>query len=161
MLVRTPSVHSARTVISLRVSVPVLSDTITVVLPNVSTAGRERIIAPRCAMRRTPTANVIVSTTGNPSGMADTATATAVKKISAGDMPRTSPMTSTSVASATIVSPTRRLNTAKAISMGVAVRPTARIASAMRPNSVAAAVRTTTPRPRPCTTVVPANAMFT
>jgi hypothetical protein len=40
-------------------------------------AGRRRITALRCAMRRTPTARVMVTTTGRPSGIAETASATA------------------------------------------------------------------------------------
>ena len=44
----------ARTVISLRVSVPVLSEQITVAAPSVSTAGSLRTMALAAAMRRTP-----------------------------------------------------------------------------------------------------------
>jgi hypothetical protein len=57
-----------RTVISLRVSVPVLSEQITETEPSVSTAGSRRMMALRAAMRWTPTASVIVMTAGRPSG---------------------------------------------------------------------------------------------
>jgi hypothetical protein len=60
------------------VSVPVLSEPIRVVLPSVSTAGRRRTIALRCAMRRTPSASATVKTTGSPSGTAATARAAAI-----------------------------------------------------------------------------------
>ena len=60
-----------RTVISFLVTVPVLSEQITVTEPSVSTAGSRRTMACRCrAMRSTPIASVIVSTAGRPSGTA-------------------------------------------------------------------------------------------
>ncbi len=68
--------NSRRAVISLRVSVPVLSEQITEVAPSVSTAGRRRITALRRAMRRTPMASVMVMTAGRPSGTTPTASAT-------------------------------------------------------------------------------------
>jgi hypothetical protein len=61
------------TIISIKVSVPVLSEQIRDTDPSVSTAGKRRIIALRCAMRWTPMASVIVMSAGNPSGMTDTA----------------------------------------------------------------------------------------
>src|SRR5580693_6242929 len=51
------------------VSVPVLSEQIRDTEPSVSTAGRRRMIAWRCAMRCTPMASVIVMSAGRPSGM--------------------------------------------------------------------------------------------
>ena len=71
-----------RTVISLRVKVPVLSEQITLTAPNVSTAGSLRMIALRCAMRCTPIASVMVIMAGKPSGIAATARLTAAKNIS-------------------------------------------------------------------------------
>ena len=58
------------TVISLRVSVPVLSEQISDTDPSVSTAGRRRMMALRRAMRCTPIASVIVMIAGRPSGIA-------------------------------------------------------------------------------------------
>ena len=71
-----------RTVISFLVTVPVLSEQITVTEPSVSTAGRRRMMACRRAMRSTPIASVIVSTAGRPSGIAATASPTAARNIS-------------------------------------------------------------------------------
>ena len=70
------SVTMRQAVISLRVSVPVLSEQITVVAPRVSTAGRRRTMAWRAAMRCTPMARVMVMTAGRLSGTMPTATAT-------------------------------------------------------------------------------------
>ncbi len=75
--VRAPS-WSTFTVISFRVSVPVLSLQMTVVLPSVSTAGSRRTTAFWRAMRLTPMARTIVTTMGSPSGTAATAAVTAV-----------------------------------------------------------------------------------
>jgi len=62
------------------VSVPVLSEQITDVQPSVSTDGRLRTIAFFLAMRRVPRARHVVMTAGNPSGIAATASATAILK---------------------------------------------------------------------------------
>ncbi len=62
-------VQRAWTVISFLVSVPVLSEQTTRVLPRVSTAGRRRMIAWRRAMRRTPMAMAMVMIAGRPSGL--------------------------------------------------------------------------------------------
>ena len=63
----------SRTVISFRVSVPVLSEHITVTEPSVSTLGNRRISAFRLAIRCNPSASAMVMTAGNPSGAAATA----------------------------------------------------------------------------------------
>ncbi len=55
------------------VSVPVLSLQITLTAPKVSTLGRRRVIVFTLTIRWTPSANVIVTTAGNPSGTAATA----------------------------------------------------------------------------------------
>lgn len=77
------------------VSVPVLSLRITVVDPSVSTAGRCRTIARRRAICDTPTLNATVSTMGSDSGTEATASATAVRTISPGAYPPTTPATNT------------------------------------------------------------------
>ena len=79
------------TVISLRVSVPVLSLQITVVEPSVSTADRRRMMAPRAAMRCMPTASAIVIATGRPSGTIDTIWLMATISTSASGSPRSRP----------------------------------------------------------------------
>ena len=61
------------TIISMSVSVPVLSEQILDTDPSVSTAGRRRMMALRCAMRCTPIAIVIVISAGKPSGITETA----------------------------------------------------------------------------------------
>ena len=58
-------------------SVPVLSEQMTVVDPSVSTECRRFTMALRLAIWLTPTARVTVTTAGRPSGMAATASATA------------------------------------------------------------------------------------
>jgi hypothetical protein len=84
--VKSPAaVTAARTVISLRVRVPVLSEQMTETEPRVSTAGRRRMIAWRAAIRRTPIASVMVSTAGRPSGIAATAMPTTAMKASASE----------------------------------------------------------------------------
>lgn len=60
------------------VSVPVLSAQMTFVQPSVSTEGRLRTIAFFLAIFFVPSARQVVMTTGSPSGMAATASATAI-----------------------------------------------------------------------------------
>jgi hypothetical protein len=61
-------------VISFLVSVPVLSEQITVTEPSVSTAGSRRTMAAFLrAMTRVPMASTMVTIAGSPSGMAATA----------------------------------------------------------------------------------------
>ena len=67
------AVTAETTIISISVSVPVLSEQIRDTEPSVSTAGRRRMMALRCAMRCTPIASVMVMIAGSPSGMTDTA----------------------------------------------------------------------------------------
>ena len=75
-MTRPLAVTTTRTVISFFVSVPVLSEAITVAEPSVSTAARCRTIAFRRAMRCTPIESTAVTTAGRPSGTAATASAT-------------------------------------------------------------------------------------
>ena len=155
----------ARTVISLRVRVPVLSEQITVAAPSVSIAGSLRTMAWVAAMRRTPRLNPTVTIAGSASGMAATASATANKKrLStaarsviglamrpvANTMPQIPSMTTLSrlpVRSSSCWSGVGSLSV-------LSSRP------AMRPTSVAIPVATTTARPRPYVATVPAYSMF-
>ena len=75
------------TIISLRVSVPVLSEQMTLTEPSVSTAGSRRMMALRRAMRCTPMASVIVMIAGRPSGIAATARPTAARNMSSALKP--------------------------------------------------------------------------
>ena len=72
--------RSLHTLMALVVSVPVLSEHITVVHPRVSTAGSVRTMALCCAIFLDPSARQVVTTAGSPSGMAATARATAILK---------------------------------------------------------------------------------
>ena len=75
---RWPPVQPCTTVISFCVSVPVLSEQITVAQPSVSTAGSLRMSAWCLIMRCMPRARQIVTTAGSPSGTAAIARLTAV-----------------------------------------------------------------------------------
>jgi len=66
------------TLIWLVVSVPVLSEQMTLVAPSVSTLGSERTMAFLRAMRDAPSDRHVVMTAGRPSGMAATASETAI-----------------------------------------------------------------------------------
>ena len=76
-----------RAVISLRVSVPVLSEQMTVTEPKVSTAVSLRVIALRWTIRCTPIASVMVMIAGKPSGIAATAKPMAAEKSSSMPKP--------------------------------------------------------------------------
>mmetsp|Transcript_8965 Transcript_8965/g.22500 ORF Transcript_8965/g.22500 Transcript_8965/m.22500 type:complete len:338 (-) Transcript_8965:994-2007(-) len=72
--------HTRVADIMLVVSVPVLSEQMTLVHPRVSTDGSERTMAFCFAILRVPSARHVVTTAGSPSGMAATARATAILK---------------------------------------------------------------------------------
>ena len=74
------------TVILFCVSVPVLSEQITLAPPSVSTAGNRLIIARLVAIRLTPIAKTMVTITGSPSGIAATAKLMEIMNISNGDI---------------------------------------------------------------------------
>ena len=77
------------------VRVPVLSDAITVLLPNVSTAGNFLIILFFLAILVIPIDSIMVTTVGNPSGIAATASPTDVIKISIAGIFLSKPITNT------------------------------------------------------------------
>ena len=144
-----------RTVIWFSVSVPVLSAQITVVPPNVSTAGSRRMTARRLAIRATPMASVMVTAAGRPSGMAPTANATAAVKVSTASCWRTRPSAKVAAASARMPIVRILLNQASLAVSGVAstsAEPTRRWIS---PISVSEPVATTIPAPEPAVTSVP------
>ena len=91
-------------VISLRVSVPVLSEQIADAEPSVSTDDSRLTIARRRAMRCTPRARTTESTAGSPSGTAATAsdtptrsTSTTSLAVSMSDVSMIAPMTTTAM----------------------------------------------------------------
>ena len=90
-LTRPLAVATTRTVISFLVSVPVLSEAMTLAEPSVSTAARWRTMAFRFAMRCTPSESTAVTMAGKPSGTAATASATPRMSTSKmAEKPRTS-----------------------------------------------------------------------
>ena len=92
--------HTRRTRISFCVSVPVLSEQITLAVPRVSTAGSCRIIACFLAIFCTPYASVNVTITVKVSGTAATAKEIEVMNISRSGSPCNSPITNTKAAAA-------------------------------------------------------------
>ena len=148
-------VHRVCTVIRFSVSVPVLSEQITVAPPSVSTAGRRRITACRLAIRETPIARVIATAAGSPSGIAPTARATTATNMSAAGSPRSTPTTKVSAARARMIAVSQALNDASLRVSGVAIvsaLPTRRWIS---PSWVAAPVATVMPAPVPLVISVP------
>ena len=79
--------HRAVTVMRFMVSVPVLSEQITVALPRASTAGRRRMMAFCAIICCTPMASTMVTIASSPSGMAATARLMAVMNISPASFP--------------------------------------------------------------------------
>ena len=150
-----PGSHSAVTVISLRVSVPVLSLQITVVEPSVSTADKRRMIAPRPAMRCMPTASAIDIATGRPSGTIDTIWLIATISNSVSGSRRHSPSNTTSANSATAAATSAWPKRVMRRSSGVGASVVASVRQAMRPTSVCTPVATTTATARPALTWVP------
>ena len=88
-----PSAYPFTRVIRFCVSVPVLSEQIIEALPRVSTAGRLLIMAFFFTIRWTPMERTMVTIAGSPSGIAETASETAVIKISMAGIPLISPTT--------------------------------------------------------------------
>ena len=104
MVVVTSLQNTFSTVILFCVSVPVLSEHITVLLPNVSTAGSFFTIAFFFTIFCTPIANTIVDTATKPSGITATASDTAVMNIFIMSFPCSNPITNITahIANATI-----------------------------------------------------------
>ena len=144
----------ARTVISLRVRVPVLSEQITVAAPSVSIAGSLRTMAWAAAMRRTPRLSPTVTIAGSASGIAATASATANRNrlsttlsVSVDVLNKPAANTTAQIPSMTTV---RRLPVrSSSCWSGVGSFSAASSSPAMRPTSVFIPVLTTTARPRP------------
>ncbi|GAO23679.1 unintegrated signal peptide [Alicycliphilus sp. B1] len=140
----------------MQVRVPVLSEQITVTEPSVSTAGRCRMIAWWCAMRRTPRASVMVMMAGSPSGMADAASATAIMNMSEGACPRQStPMTKVTATNSRMAAASQRLNRAIWRRSGVVPGSACASSAPMRPSSVRVPVAATAPTAVPAATSVP------
>ena len=147
-----PGSQSDTAVTWLRVSVPVLSEQMTVVEPSVSTADSRRMITPRAAMRCTPTASAIVIATGRPSGTIDTIWLMATIITSVNGSPRNSPsaVTSANRPSAALIS--QRPNCSMRRSSGVPISSARSVRPAISPTSVCAPVATTSAVARPAVT---------
>ena len=131
-------------VIRFWVRVPVLSEQITLALPNVSTAGRRRMMAFFFTIRCTPMESTMVTIAGSPSGMAETARDTAVMKISRAAIPFISPTTKMMPQAASARNPKNRPRRLSFSCRGVWPSPSPSSRSAMRPISVSIPVAVTT-----------------
>ena len=139
------------TVILFWVSVPVLSEQIIWVQPSVSTAVSLRTIAWFLLIRVTPIESRIVTTALSPSGIAATASETAIINVSSTALPplRTRFTAKTNAQIARIIADSFRLNSFSLICSGVSSSFALESASAMAPISVSIPVPVTTARPRP------------
>ncbi len=150
----------ARTVIWFWVRVPVLSVTITVVEPSVSTAGSWRIRAWRSAMRRTPSARATVTTMGRPAGMAATESAMPSRSMSSKALPEAIPRPMATTAVPRMPTVIQRVRRRIRRSRGVSISADSPTCSAISPMAVSRPVATTTPRALPEVTPVPRNTRF-
>ena len=139
----------ARTVISSLVSVPVLSEQMTEVLPSVSTAGSRRIRACRLTIRWTPMASEMVTTAGRASGTTATARAMPKISISMNGWPRNKPKATMTATTAKAARARAWPTLSRFSCSGVRRLSTVWSSPAILPNSVCMPVATTTPRPRP------------
>src|SRR5665648_1238006 len=124
------------TVIWFLVSVPVLSEQMTVAEPRVSTAGIVRIMAFLEAIALMPIASEMVITAGRPSGIAATDRLTAAKKISTGGISLRMPIINVNIDISRIT--TDRVTPRRAIFLtsGVDISPLCLINSEILPISV-------------------------
>ena len=104
----------------LSVSVPVLSEQMTLTEPSVSTLGNRRTSAFTPISRRAPSASNTVTTAGSASGMAATARLMAVSAISSIGSPRSTPMAKTRAQIASTTIDSRLPNAASRCCSGVA-----------------------------------------
>ena len=153
-------------VISLRVSVPVLSEQITDAEPSVSTDDNRFTIARWRAMRCTPRARTSDRIVGKPSGTAatasDTPTSSTDTRSEASSMSDVSRMAVTTTAAMTMTaSPSMRPMWETSRCSGVRSSSVLPSSSATRPISVPMPVAVTTARPRPRVTAVPLKTMLT
>ena len=102
----------------------------------------------------------MVTTAGRPSGMAATASETAIRNISSAGSPRATPSPNTAAQMASAAMASHLPNWPRRCCSGVASSSPACRSSAIRPMAVAMPVETTSPRARPIVTAVPEKAMF-
>ena len=142
------------------VKVPVLSEQITVALPNVSTAGNFFTIAFFFTILCTPIASTMVETAANPSGIAATAKLTAVINISIGSFPMPIPTIKIIMQITMATIPNVFPNLFSFTCNGVSVSTVSLIISAIFPTSVCIPVSTTIPFPLPYVIKLDENNIF-
>ncbi len=148
------------TVILFCVNVPVLSEHITLLLPNVSTAGNFLIIAFLLAIFVTPIDNIIVTIAGSPSGIAATANPTDVINICIGSIFFTIPITNIIPHIIKHTIPSVFPTSPNFFCIGVSGDTSSIIISAIFPILVHIPVSVTIAFPLPLTTVLAMNAIF-
>ena len=153
------------TVISPRVSVPVLSDAMTEAEPSVSTEASCFTMALWRAMQRTPMANTTERMAVRPSGTAATASDTPSNRTATTspmpwmlEMSRIVPTTTAAVPSAAMPSTLPRCAISRCSGVGASGVVSSKVA--MPPISVCMPVAVTMARPVPCATAVPLKTMF-
>ena len=137
------------------VSVPVLSEQITVVEPSVSIAESRLTSAPPRASCRTPIASASVIVGRRPSGTFATMRPIAKLAASASGSPATSPSGRKAKPTATATSAISHATRRTSRSRGLSSRPTCCESAAIRPSWVAMPVAKTTARASPPVAVVP------
>ena len=145
----------SRTVISLRVSVPVLSEQMTVTEPRVSTLGSLRTKALRRTRRCKPIASTSVTTAGRPSGTAATARLTDSRNDGKSGPPRSAWSRKMRAAIPSTMAINTFPSSASRCWSGVGSRSVRWSKPAICPSSVAEPVATTTASALPAATVVP------
>ena len=159
------AVTTVRTVISFRVSVPVLSEQIVVVEPRVSTDESLRTITLRSAMRCVPSDSTMVVIAVSPSGTAATASETASSSTSTSSVSdrrscTTRMVTLITMAMAITAMPSSLPVRSSSLCSGVATSSVAWSEPAILPISVAGPVAVTSARPRPAAIAVPLKTML-
>ena len=142
------------------VKVPVLSTQMIEVLPNVSADTNFLTNAFFCKILCMPIIKITVMATNNPSGIAETETATATKKISQKSLLCKTPITIIAKAKSNTAKPSFLLKPDRLFCKGVCSSFVSLIRSAIFPISVSIPVPTTIARPRPSTTKLPLKTMF-
>ncbi len=112
------------------------------------------------AILATPMAIATVTATGSPSGIADTAVATATINISDIFSPRQIPAPNTTAENPRTAIPMSLANLSSLSCIGVRAPSTSLTCSAIWPRTVVVPVSTTTPLPLPLTIIVPVKAIF-
>ena len=148
------------TFILFSVSVPVLSEQITLLLPNVSTAGSFLIIAFLFAIFVTAMERIIVTIAGKPSGIAATAKPTDVINISTTDIFFITPITKIKAQITTQAIPSTLPTSLNFFWIGVCGASFVIIILAIFPTSVFIPILVTIPSACPFTTAVPAKTIF-